>query len=49
MWVNNGKGRFFKSGINIGKANSLNVAMGDVDGDGDEEVFVVNFENWNEV
>jgi hypothetical protein len=51
VWLNNGgfqggtPGTFNDSGQSLGSANSVRVALGDVDGDGDLDAFVANREN----
>ena len=42
VWLNNGAATFTNSGQNLGDADSLSVALGDVDGDGDLDAFVGN-------
>jgi hypothetical protein len=42
VWLNDGAGAFAISGQNLGDADSLSVALGDVDGDGDLDAFVGN-------
>ncbi|MFN8424503.1 MAG: VCBS repeat-containing protein, partial [Anaerolineae bacterium] len=40
VWWNDGKGRFTDSGVRLGFENSWEVALGDLDGDGDMDAFV---------
>ena len=42
IWINNGDGFFLDSGLRLGHEYSLDVALGDLDGDGDLDAFVVN-------
>jgi hypothetical protein len=42
IWINDGKGLFTDSGQEIGTACSYEVALGDVDGDGDPDAFIAN-------
>jgi hypothetical protein len=42
VWTNNRTGQFVNSGLGLDPAHSTDVAIGDVDGDGDFDVFVVN-------
>lgn len=42
IWLNDGAGKFIDSGLRLGKSNSLAVALGDLDADGDLDAFVVN-------
>jgi len=43
VWLNNGNGVFTNSGQRLGSLYSLDVALGDVDGDGDLDAFVANW------
>jgi hypothetical protein len=42
IWLNDGNGQFYDSGLRLGEAYSLDIALGDLDGDGDLDGFVVN-------
>ena len=42
VWINDGKGNFTDSGLRLGNSNSLAVALGDIDGDGDVDALVAN-------
>ena len=42
VWINDGSGHFTDSGQDLGNHHSFGVALGDVDGDGDLDAFVVN-------
>lgn len=42
VWLNNGTGVFSDSNQNLGESDSTNVALGDLDRDGDLDAFVVN-------
>ncbi|MCB8966361.1 MAG: VCBS repeat-containing protein [Ardenticatenaceae bacterium] len=42
VWLNNGKGIFTDSGQRLGNLGSAGVVLGDLDGDGDRMLFVVN-------
>ncbi|MDH4138491.1 MAG: VCBS repeat-containing protein, partial [Anaerolineae bacterium] len=42
VWLNNGTGIFTET-QSLGSADSLGVALGDVDSDGDLDAFVANF------
>lgn len=45
VWLNNGHGVFTDTGQSLGKAYSLSVELGDLDGDGDLDAFTGS---WNE-
>ena len=42
VWINPGDGKLADSGQRLGSAHSQNVALGDLDGDGDLDAFVAN-------
>lgn len=42
VWLNDGKGNFKDSGLRLGNSNSVAVALGDIDGDGDIDALVAN-------
>ncbi|MCL4264758.1 MAG: VCBS repeat-containing protein [Anaerolineae bacterium] len=42
VWLNDGHGFFTSSGQNIGSSRGKAIALGDLDGDGDLDAFVVN-------
>jgi hypothetical protein len=42
IWLNDGFGVFYDSGYRLGVGYSIDVAMGDLDSDGDLDAFVVN-------
>ena len=44
IWLNNGHGVFTDSGLSLGdSATFIDVALGDLDGDGDLDAFVANY------
>ena len=42
IWINDGSGRFRDSGQSLGRSHTESVDLGDVDGDGDLDAFVVD-------
>lgn len=42
VWVNDSNGKFTDSGQRLGYSTGYNVALGDIDGDGDLDAFVAN-------
>ena len=49
VWTNDGSGTFTDSGQSLGSTSSQNVALGDLDGDGDIDAFVATANAGNEV
>lgn len=45
VWMNDGKGKFTHSGQRLGNLASVDVALGDVDGDGDIDAVIANLHN----
>jgi hypothetical protein len=43
VWLNDGNGSFSSNGQSLGLSDSHGVALGDLDGDGDLDAFVANF------
>jgi len=42
IWLNDGQGKFYDSGLRLGHSYSLDIALGDLDSDGDLDAFVAN-------
>ena len=42
VWLNDGKGNFEDSGLRLGKSNTLAVALGDINGDGNIDALAAN-------
>ena len=53
VWVNDGEGNFTDSGLSLRKSSSIDesygVDIGDLDGDGDVDAFVANYDEYNKV
>ncbi len=47
IWLNDGSGTFTDSGQSLGSNASNGVELGDVDGDGDLDMFVANTQSWS--
>jgi hypothetical protein len=45
VWLNEGNGKFTDSGQRLGNLASIDVALGDVDGDGDIDAVIANLHN----
>jgi len=42
IWLNDGQGRFIDSGLSLSRGFSSGIGLGDLDGDGDIDAFVVH-------
>jgi hypothetical protein len=49
VWLNEGDGTFIDSGQSLGDAESRSVALGDIDGDGDLDACVANWDQTNDL
>ena len=49
VWLNNGAGRFRHTGQNFGRERTSQIALGDIDGDGDLDAIFANHSVSNEV
>ncbi|MFV2070298.1 MAG: FG-GAP-like repeat-containing protein, partial [Pirellulales bacterium] len=49
VWLNDGFGRFVDTGQRLGSGNSMAVALDDLDGDGDVDALVANYDGVNRV
>jgi len=48
IWINDGRGQFIESDPALGDLYSTSVAMGDLDRDGDLDIFLTHGETWRE-